>query len=148
MENIIYLYRLRQLQLNRVLLFPITLKSLSILWFSFLDSRSVIMFFVDNQTLLPTIHDIFVWYLLAFFNWLSCTATKIFFANSQVVCIFSEISKAFWWRIRSQILALGSSTMSKFILGCRPFVAKIGNSLVEANMLLLAANSAVASLSD
>ena len=55
------------------------------------------------------------------------------------------MSKAFWLRIRLRVLVLESSTLSKLLQRYKPLVAKDGDSLVEADLLLLAANLAIAS---
>ena len=49
------------------------------------------------------------------------------------------MSKPFGLKIRLQVLVLESSTLSKLIRECKPLVAKNKDSLVEADLLLLAA---------
>lgn len=62
------------------------------------------------------------------------------FSNSY---IFSEISQVFYLKICLQLLILESSTMLKLIQECNSFVIKNGESLVDANLLLLTANLAI-----
>lgn len=66
----------------------------------------------------------------------------------QVVSIFSELFEVFYQKIHLQVLVLKKSTMSKLIRVCKPLVAKNGYSLVEADLLSLAPNLAIASFSD
>ena len=99
MKNIMNFHWLWQLQVNKNTFIPITSKEPSILWSSFLDGRSVVMFLVDNQTLSPIAYMISFRCLSACFDWLSCATTKAFRAKSQVVSIFPEVSKVFCLRI-------------------------------------------------
>ena len=106
------------------------------------------MFLVDNRTLFPTAYMISFQCLFACFDWLFCAAVKAFRANFQVVSIFPEISKTFCLRICSQVLVSERLIMSKLMRRWKPLVAKNGDSLMEADSLLLAANLAIASFSN
>ena len=55
----------------------------------------MVIFFIDNQMLLWIIYDISIKYFFAYFDQIFYRITKAFYINSQVVCIFSEIFKAF-----------------------------------------------------
>lgn len=65
-----------------------------------------------------------------------------------MICIFPEISKAFCLKIRLQVLISESSTMSKLIQRCKSFVVKNRKSLIDTDLLLFAANFAIANFSD
>ena len=65
-----------------------------------------------------------------------------------MVFIFPEISKAFCLKIRLQVLVSESSILSKFMQGCKALLAKNRESLVDADLLLLAKNSAITNFSN
>lgn len=82
--------------LTKISLFSITSKRPNILWSSFFNNWSIVIFFlVNNQILSLTIYNIAVWYLLVYFDQLFCAATKVFHTNFEMVCIFPKIFKAF-----------------------------------------------------
>lgn len=62
--------------------------------------------------------------------------------------IFSEISKVFCLLIHSQVIALKSSNILKLIQGCKLLVAKNKKSLIDTDLLFLAANLAIISFFD
>lgn len=66
----------------------------------------------------------------------------------QVVSMLSEISKVFCLKMSSQVLALESSTMSKFIQRCKLLVAKNRDNLVVVSLLLLAIDFAIINFYD
>ena len=65
-----------------------------------------------------------------------------------MICIFSKISKAFYFKICLQILVLKSSIILKFIQKYKFLIAKNKNSLVDTNLLILDINTSIVSFSD
>ena len=62
--------------------------------------------------------------------------------------IYLEISIAFFLLIRLRVIVSKKSTIWKLIYECKPFETKNGNNLIEAELLLFAANPAISSLSN
>lgn len=70
-----------------------------------------------------------------------------FYANLQIVSIIPKISRAFYFRICSQVLELARSIISKPIKEYRLLIAKNRDNLIKANVLLFAAIVILASFS-
>ena len=58
------------------------------------------------------------------------------------------ISKAFYLKICLQVLISESFTMSKLVQKCNFWVAKNGENLVDADLLILAKNFAITNILD
>ena len=82
-------------KLIKTSLFSITSKKPNILSFSFLKNWLLMIFLVYKQTSLLIVYDISFWCLLVSLNRLVYIAAQAFYTNSEVVCIFPEMSKAF-----------------------------------------------------
>lgn len=86
--------------------------------------------------------------LISLLDQLFYTTVKVFYTNSQMICIFSKITKVFCVIICLQILAIKHSTMLKLIWQCKHLAIINRKNLVDAYLLLLAANLIIASFSN
>ena len=66
-----------------------------------------------------------------------------FYINFQMICIFLEISKAFYLLIYLQILVFKSFIIPKLICGCKLLEIKNRNNFIKTDLLLLATNSTI-----
>lgn len=71
---------------------------LSKLWSWFFNSQSIVVFLLTNQIFSPIAYNVSFSSILAYFDWFFVITTVVFYANYQVVNIFPEISKIFWWK--------------------------------------------------
>ncbi len=84
------------------------------LWFNFLNDRSILIFFVNNQIMSSNWYsNANVLFLFAYLFCVSCALINFFLMKSQIFFIFFVIVFAFWVNIRSLIDNRSATSTSK-----------------------------------
>ena len=117
------------------------------MWSSFFNGFSVLIFFVDNYTLLSTLYFFSTFFLCrsattACFSWLQAI---FFLTNSYTPSILTAIDWALLLASRLRVNSSDRFTGLKLILGIYTRVVWNSGILVEADGLALAANLAIGS---